>query len=105
MSMQFEKFNVSKPRKGMQNGEEKTFWDNVGKITIFKKEDGSESGKLELYSFGHPTIELNVFPQKPKTQTGYSQTAPKDDYSQPEPKDDYSQPEPGDDIRVENIPF
>ena len=52
--MDYKNYNVSRPRKvRQQNGEEKTFWDNVGKITIFTKEDGSESGKLELYSFAN----------------------------------------------------
>lgn len=62
--MNYEKFNVSKPRKFIQNGEEKTIWDNVGKITIFTREDGTKSGKLELFSFASGTIELNVFPFK-----------------------------------------
>ncbi len=97
MSMQFEKFNVSKPREEQgKNGEVKTFWDNVGTVTIFTKEDGSRSGILELLAFDRKTLRLNLFQKK---------QAPKNDYSQPEPKDDYSQPEPEDDIRVENIPF
>ena len=95
--MQFEKFNVSKPREEQgKNGEVKTFWDNVGTVTIFTKEDGSRSGILELLAFDRKTLRLNLFQKK---------QAPKNDYSQPEPKDDYSQPEPEDDIRVENIPF
>lgn len=98
--MQFEKFNISKPRKEMSKGEEKTFWDNVGQLVIFTKEDGSKSGKLSLYSFASKTLELNVFPFAKQ-----SQTAPKNDYSQPAPQDDYSQPDQDEEIRVENIPF
>ena len=97
MSMQFEKFNVSKSREEQQkNGETKTFWDNVGTVTIFTKEDGSKSGILELTAFDRKTLRLNLFQRK---------QAPKNDYSQPAPQDDYSQPEPEDDIKVENIPF
>jgi len=97
MSMQFEKFNVSKPREEQgKNGEVKTFWDNVGTVTIFTKEDGSKSGILELLAFNQRTLKLNLFQRK---------QAPKNDYSQPAPQDDYSQPDPEEDIKVENIPF
>lgn len=92
--MNYRNYNVSRPRKVMQNGEEKTFWDSVGKITIFTKDDGSESGKLELYSFANRTIELNVFPQKQREnkQENNSNT-------------DKIEEEIDGEIRVENIPF
>lgn len=102
--MQFEKFNVSKPREEQgKNGETKTFWDNVGTVTVFTKEDGSKSGILELLAFDRKTLRLNLFQRK--QEGNYSKAAPKNDYSQPAPQDDYSQPETEDEIKVENIPF
>lgn len=95
MSITAKKFNIARPREEQQkDGSMKTFWDTVGKITIFTKEDGTESGRVELYSFANKTITLNAFE--------FKTTVKQDNYSQPAPKDDYSQPE---EIRVENIPF
>ncbi len=97
--MQTERFNISKPREEAQkDGSTKTFWDNVGTLVIFIKDDGSKQGVLNLTSFDK-SIKLNVFQFKPRTEGGnYSQPAPKDDYSQPE---DYKEEE----IKIENIPF
>jgi len=90
----FKKYNLSKPRQEkLKNGEEKTFWDNVGHLTMFIKDDGSESGIVELVTFSS-NIKLNVFPIKPKDNT--TQQAPTNDYSQPEQEEE---------IKVENIPF
>ncbi|MDD4110913.1 MAG: hypothetical protein PHS54_05140 [Clostridia bacterium] len=102
--MQFEKFNVSKPREEQgKNGEVKTFWDNVGTVTIFTKEDGSKSGIVELLSFNQRTLKLNLFQRK--QEGNYAKQSPKNDYSQPAPEDDYSQPDQDEEIKVENIPF
>ena len=102
----YKKFNVSKPRKEvLKTGEEKTFWDNVGVVTIFTKDDGSESGLVELHSFNED-IRLNIFPfpiKKQVTENDYSQASPKNDYSQTTSKDNYSQTE--EEINIENIPF
>lgn len=95
--MQYRKFNLSKPRKEtLKSGEVKTFWDNIGKLTLFTKDDGSESGIVELVTFNN-NIKLNVFPVKPKE--------PVNDYSQHSIEDDGSQPFQDEEIRVENIPF
>ena len=101
----FKKYNVSRPREeAMKDGTTKTFWDNVGNLTLFQKEDGNEQGILELLSFDRKNIRLNVFPFKAKEE---HTTKSKSDYSQPAPSNDYSQTEPVDEeeIRVENIPF
>lgn len=96
----FKKYNLSKPRKEvLKDGTEKTFWDNVGHLTMFVKDDGSESGIVELVTFAS-NIRLNVFPMKPRENT--TQTTAANDYSQPAAKDDYSQDE---EIQVSNIPF
>lgn len=95
--MQFEKFNVSRPREEAQkDGTTKTFWDNVGDITIFTKEDGSKSGILNLYSFAAKTLTLNVFPRKKQEHT--AKTNDDFDISQ-------AQEYPADEIQVQNIPF
>lgn len=117
--MKFKKYNVSKPSKWIdREGVEKTKWNNVGTLTIFTKDDGSESGKLELITLDKDLV-LNVFPfaEKANTQT---KSANKNNYSQPAPKEDYSQPaydetvieeelidvpNNDEDIRVEDIPF
>jgi len=47
--MKVERYNVTNPKKyKTKDGEEKTFWASIGKITIFTKDDNSKSGILEL---------------------------------------------------------
>ena len=88
--MDYRHYNIAKPRKEtMKDGTEKTFWDTVGKLTIFTKEDGSESGKIELVTFANNII-LNAFPYAKKEGQA----------SQPA-----KEPIQEDEIRVENIPF
>lgn len=59
------KFNISVPKKYTSNGEEKTFWANVGKLTFFPKTESKEAGfALELYMF--PDTKFGVFEDKPK---------------------------------------
>ncbi len=54
--MTIKKFRVAKPRNYTNKaGEEKTFWDNVGTLTVFIKEDGTYSRLLEI-----PAISLNA---------------------------------------------
>jgi hypothetical protein len=95
--MNYKKFNVSRPREEQQkDGTMKTFWDNVGDITIFTKDDGQQSGVLNLYSFASKTLQLNIFPRKVTEQTP-KQSNKDDDF-------DISQAQE-EEIRVENIPF
>lgn len=97
--MQFEKFNVSRPREEAQkDGTTKTFWDNVGDITIFTKEDGSQSGILNLYSFAAKTLTLNVFPRKKPEQAARQNNDDNYDISQ-------AVEMPEEDLQIQNIPF
>lgn len=59
-------YNVSVPRKYTKDGEEKSMWNNVGKLVVFKSEEGIVSYKLELSMF--PETKFGVFEQKPKVE-------------------------------------
>jgi len=60
-----ERFNISVPKKYMKDGEEKTAWNNVGKLVKFPPKDGKgESYILELAMF--PETKFGVFEDKPK---------------------------------------
>lgn len=59
------KFNISVPKKYTKDGEEKTFWGNVGKLTYFPKTDDREAGfTLDMYMF--PDTKFGVFEDKPR---------------------------------------
>lgn len=61
------KFNISVPKKYVSNGEEKTFWANVGKLTFFPKTDTKEAGfALEMFMF--PDTKFGVFEEKPRDE-------------------------------------
>ena len=61
------KFNISVPKKYMKDGEEKTFWSNVGKLVYFPKTEEKEAGfALDLYMF--PDTKFGVFEDKPKDE-------------------------------------
>jgi len=81
----------------MVKGEERTFWDNVGQLTIFIKDDGSENGKLELYSFASKTTVLNVFEFRKREETNQPVINP---VEKP-----VATSAPEEEIKVENIPF
>lgn len=53
------KFNIAKPKKYLKDGVEKTFWQNVGTMTEFTKEDGTISRIIEIPAIG---LEANIFP-------------------------------------------
>lgn len=71
-----QKFNLSKPKKytDKQTGEEKTFWQNIGTMTEFEKQDGSVSRIIEIPAIG---LECNVFPIEPKQGYGTQSFQPK----------------------------
>jgi len=54
------KYNISKPDKYLKDGEEKTFWQNVGTYTEFEK-DGKVSRVVEIPAIG---LKAQVFPIK-----------------------------------------
>jgi len=61
--MKIEKFNISKPEKYTKGNEEKTYWANVGTMTVFTKDDGSVSRIMEIPAIG---LKANIFPIVPK---------------------------------------
>ena len=64
------KFNISVPKKYTKDGEEKTFWANVGKLVYFPKTEEKDAGfVLELNMF--PDTHFGVFEDKPKEDKSY----------------------------------
>ena len=69
--MRVQKFRISKPKEYTHNGEQKTFWQNVGEITKFINDDGSTKGmKLEIYAIG---LVAQVFPQEDRKENNQGQ--------------------------------
>ncbi len=67
--MKVTKFNISKPEKYIKDNEEKTYWANVGTMTVFQKDDGTINRIMEIPAIG---LKANIFPITPKetsTQT------------------------------------
>jgi len=61
-----QKYNISRPKKYTKDGVEKTFWQNVGTMTEFTKQDGTVSRIIEIPAIG---LEAQVFPIVDKNQT------------------------------------
>lgn len=61
-----QKYNISRPKKYIKDGVEKTFWQNVGTMTEFTKQDGTVSRIIEIPAIG---LEAQVFPIVDKNQT------------------------------------
>ena len=88
------KYNISKPEKYIKDGQEKTFWANIGTMTEFEKQDGSISRIIEIPAI---SLKANVFPQEPKeprikTEEGEATPAEiarqeRKDNGEPEPSD------------------
>ena len=57
------RYNISKPRKYVKDGVEKTYWDKVGEMVEFEKQDGSVSRIIKIPAIG---LEANVFEEKPR---------------------------------------
>lgn len=81
------RYHLSKPRKYVKDGVEKTYWDRVGEMVEFEREDGSVSRIVKIPAIG---LEANVFEDKPKEE-------------EPAPKQAVSSGT--DDINPEDIPF
>lgn len=59
------RYNVSVPKKYTKDGEEKTAWNNVGKLIYFPATESKEAGFiLELSMF--PETKFGVFEEKPR---------------------------------------
>lgn len=87
------RYNLSKPRKYVKDGVEKTYWDKVGEMIEFERQDGSVSRIVKIPAIG---LEANVFEEKPREpQQPAPRRAPASDAVQ------YPQEE----INPEDIPF
>lgn len=53
------KYNISKPEKYSKDGQEKTYWANIGTMTEFEKQDGSISRIIEIPAI---SLKASVFP-------------------------------------------
>ena len=73
------KFNITAPRKYTSNGEEKTFWANVGSLVKFEATaDKPEGFIIELNMF--PDTKFMVFEDKPRESQGEeTQTSPREE--------------------------
>ena len=93
------KFNVSKPEKYTnKSGEEKTMWHNIGTMTVFTKEDGTQSRILEIPAIG---LKANIFPFAPKVEKTEKPT----EQIQTEAPNETVYDEQGNPFNVDSIPF
>ena len=68
------KYNLSKPRKYTdKQGNEKTYWDNVGEMIEFEKADGSVSRIVKIPAIG---LEANVFEERPRVEVQQEEDVP-----------------------------
>ena len=63
----YKKFNIAKPEKYTKQGEEKTYWANIGILTEFTNDQGKVSRIIEIPAI---SLKANVFPVEPKEQRG-----------------------------------
>lgn len=88
------RYNIAASKKYIKDGEEKTSWQQVGKLVYFPATEEKEAGFIfELSMF--PTTSFKVFPEK-------------DHEVRPAPQPVERQPVyeyPADEIRPEDIPF
>lgn len=90
------KYNLSKPRKYTDSqGNEKTYWDKVGEMIEFEKQDGTINRIVKIPAIG---LEANVFEEKPREEA-----------SKPQPKINTAKKEheqyPEEEINADDIPF
>ncbi len=88
------KFNISKPKKYTKNGVEKTYWNNIGTMTEFTKEDGSVSRLIEIPAIG---LDAQVFPAEPRVTPENNGIV--------YPENPAGQPVPESEVNTEDIPF
>ncbi len=96
----YKKFNLAKPKKytDKRTGEEKTFWQTIGTMTEFEKEDGKVSRILEIPAIG---LECSVFPAEPREPRG--EQSGQGGYSKPAVHSEIEGA--ADEINVKDIPF
>ena len=91
------KFNISKPRKYIKDGVEKTYWDKVGEMVEFEK-DGRVSRIIKIPAIG---LEANVFEEEARSgETPRRPLAPAARETTPAPVE-----YPDVEINPEDIPF
>ena len=99
------RYNIVIGKKYDNNGEEKTQWNNVGKLVYFPATAEKKEGFiLELHMFQN--IKFSVFPETPKEQggnTGATRTTQAQSKKESMPEVDIDYPE--DVIDPEDIPF
>jgi len=97
--MEIKKYNISKPKKYLSGGVEKTQWQNCGTITEFYKDNGEISRIIEIPAIG---LEANIFPFVDKT----AGSQPREVEQEVEKKVETTSPnEYGEAINPEDIPF
>ncbi len=91
------KYNLSKPRKYTDSqGNEKTYWDKVGEMIEFTKQDGTVNRIVKIPAIG---LEANVFEEKPREEAPKPQ--PKVDVAE----EDYNKYPTEEVVNAEDIPF
>lgn len=101
------KYNISKPEKYIgKDGQEKTFWANVGTMTEFEKQDGTVSRIIEIPAIG---LKANVFEKKDKDDGfeksyGGGQSAPQKTKASSNPAEQTVE-YPEEEINPADIPF
>ena len=100
--MQVKKYNIAKPMPyKTRDGEEKTFWANVGTIVEFHKDNGSISRMVEIPAIG---LKANAFPaEKKESSGGYNNTPTQDSTGGGYNEQTIEYPE--EDINPDDIPF
>lgn len=100
------KYNLSKPRKYTDSqGNEKTYWDRVGEMLEWEKQDGSVSRIVKIPAIG---LEANVFEDEPREKKQAEKTYqeyPTEEVVNPADIPDERVPEEDQGIKSENIPF
>ena len=95
------KYNIVKPRKYVKDGVEKTYWDRVGEMVEFQKQDGSVSRIIKIPAIG---LEANVFPVEPREKQEVSrEDMPFNENTQKSPEATIEYP--AEEINPLDIPF
>ena len=94
------KYNISRPRKYEKDGVEKTYWDKVGEMLEFPKEDGTVSRIIKIPAIG---LEANVFPAEERERAVTKEDLPFNETAQQSPEATIEYP--AEEINPNDIPF
>ena len=95
-----ENISVAYEKYTNKQGEEKTAWRTIGEVLTFKREDGTYSKMVKMYSM--PGVSINLFEQKERDGATTKKAAVPT--VSPEGNPTSIKPEEGD-INLKNIPF